>query len=72
MAGATPNYNVRIKSAVVIQLLSGERTVEELALAYCLDTEQILRWKKQVIDRLPAILAECDSGQAPGRESPGD
>jgi len=72
MADAKPNCNVRIKSAVVIQLLSGERTVEELALAYCLDTEQILRWKKQVVDRLPAILAECDNGQAPGKEYSGD
>lgn len=51
------NCDVSIKSAVVIQLLSKERTAEELAITYSLDADQILRWKKQVIDQLPAILA---------------
>jgi transposase-like protein len=53
-------WDVGTKSAVVLQLLRNERTAQELSLAYGVDVEQILVWKKQVIDRLPTILSEND------------
>jgi uncharacterized protein (DUF433 family) len=56
--------DVGIKAAVVIQLLRNDRTVEELAIAYRLNADEILRWKKQVIDHLPAILAAKDNRPA--------
>jgi hypothetical protein len=56
--------DVGIKAAVVIQLLRNERTVEELAIAYRLNADEILKWKKQVIDHLPSILAAKENRPA--------
>jgi hypothetical protein len=53
-------WDLATKSSVVIQLLRNERTAQELAIAYGLGVEQILGWKKQVIDKLPTILSEND------------
>jgi hypothetical protein len=60
-------WDAGTKSSVVIQLLRNERTAQELAIAYGLEVEQILTWKKQVIDKVPTILAENDYRKQPKR-----
>lgn len=61
MVDNTMKCDAGMRSAVVIQLLRNERTPQELAIAYGLEVERILAWKKQVIDKLPTILSDTDN-----------
>jgi transposase len=51
------HYNVGLKSKVVIEAIRGARTIPEIAIEYGVPANQITKWKKQVIDELPSILA---------------
>ena len=51
------HYNVGFKSKVALEALRGARTIPEIAIEYGVPANQITKWKKQVIDELPRILA---------------
>ncbi len=49
-----------LKTRIALQAIRGERTVAEIALEYGLDQEEVMRWKKQVIDEIPKIFTESE------------
>jgi transposase len=51
------SYNVGFKAKVVLEAIRGARTIPEIAIEYGVPASQINKWKKQVIDELPSILA---------------
>ena len=57
MSDLQNHYNVGLKSKVAIEAIRGARTVPEIAIEYGVPANQITKWKKQVIDELPKILA---------------
>ncbi len=57
MSDLQNHYNVGLKSKVAIEAIRGARTIPEIAIEYGVPANQITKWKKQVIDELPSILA---------------
>jgi len=57
MSDLQNHYNVVFKSKVAIEAIRGARTIPEIAIEYGVPANQITKWKKQVIDELPSILA---------------
>jgi transposase-like protein len=50
-------YDVGFKAKVTLEAIRGARTIPEIAIEYGVPANQITKWKKQVIDELPSILA---------------
>lgn len=50
-------YSVGFKAKVTLEAIRGARTIPEIAIEYGVPANQITKWKKQVIDELPSILA---------------
>jgi transposase len=50
-------YSVGFKAKVTLEAIRGARTIPEIAIEYGVPAIQITKWKKQVIDELPSILA---------------
>lgn len=50
-------YDVGFKAKVALEAIRGARTIPEIAIEYGVPANQISKWKKQVIDELPSILA---------------
>jgi transposase len=50
-------YDVGFKAKVTLEAIRGARTIPEIAIEYGVPEHQITKWKKQVIDQLPSILA---------------
>jgi transposase-like protein len=51
------SYSVGFKAKVALEAIRGARTIPEIAIEYGVPANQITKWKKQVIDELPSILA---------------
>jgi transposase len=55
------HYDVVFKAKVALEAIRGARTIPEIAIEYGVPANQISKWKKQVIDELPSILAgDCE------------
>ncbi len=65
MSDLQNHYNVGLKSKVAIEAIRGARTIPEIAIEYGVPANQITKWKKQVIDELPSILAAEAEKQEP-------
>jgi transposase-like protein len=50
-------YDIGFKAKVALEAIRGARTIPEIAIEYGVPANQITKWKKQVIDELPSILA---------------
>ena len=53
-------HDAVLKTRIALQAIRGERTVAEIALEYGLDQEEVMRWKKQVIDEIPKIFTKSE------------
>jgi transposase-like protein len=50
-------YDGVFKARVVLEVLSGEKTLSEIASKYEIHPHQITQWKKQVMELLPDLLS---------------
>jgi transposase len=50
-------YDGAFKARVVVEVLRGEKTLAEIASEYEIHPNQIVQWKKHVLDILPDILS---------------
>ena len=50
-------FDGAFKARVVLEVLRGEKTLSEIASEYEIHPNQIVTWKKQVINVLPDILS---------------
>jgi putative transposase len=50
------SYNANFKAKVALELLKGQRTVNEVATAYGVHPNMITKWKKQLLENLPEIF----------------
>lgn len=50
-------YDGAFKARVVLEVLRGEKTLSEIASEYGIHPNQIVTWKKQVLNVLPDILS---------------
>ena len=58
-------YSGEFKAKVVVELLKGARTVNELAGVYGVHPGQLLQWKQQALIGLPQVLADKRARREP-------
>ncbi len=51
-------YNGKLKAQVALEALKEEKTIGEIAGVYGLHPNQISRWKKEAIEKLPIALED--------------
>ena len=51
------NYSNALKAKIVLEVLSGQKTMAEIASAHSVHPNQISKWKKQVLEGLPDIFS---------------
>jgi len=57
------NYAPTTKSRIVLEVLRGEETLNEIASKHNIHPTLLIRWKTQVIDGMPQVF-ENDSAKA--------
>ena len=62
------NYSPEFKSKVAVAAIKGDQTLSELSRQYGINSNLIVKWKKQLIEQSSEVLAS-GKGLAPDRES---
>ena len=58
MAKKRVQHSDKFKAKVALEAIKGETTLAELSSKYGIHSTQILRWKKQVLERLPDLFSK--------------
>jgi transposase-like protein len=51
-------YSGEFKAKVVLEVLKGQRTVNEIASRFGVHPVQVFQWKKQAVEELPCVFAD--------------
>jgi transposase-like protein len=51
-------YTAQFKARVGLEVVKAQRTLNELASEYEIHPNQLLQWKRQLLDSLPQIFAD--------------
>lgn len=62
------NHSPEFKSKVAIAALKGDKTLAELSKQFAINSNLIVKWKKQLTDQSSEVFASS-KGLAPDRES---
>ena len=62
------NHSPEFKSKVALAAIKGDQTLSELSRQYGINSNLIVKWKKQLIDQSSEVFASA-KGLAPDRES---
>jgi putative transposase len=55
------NYDAAFKAKIALELVKGQKTVNEIATEHGLHPNMITKWKKQLLDELPGIFSNGNS-----------
>lgn len=55
------SYPPKFKFQIVLELLQGEQTVGQLAKAYNVHPNSILKWKKELLEKGPEVFTRDNS-----------
>ena len=53
------NFGKGFKAKVAIEAIKGEKTINEIASIYEVHPNQVSKWKKQALERLPDAMANA-------------
>ncbi len=62
------HYSADFKSKVAIAAIKGHQTVNEIAAAYGVHPNQVMTWKKQVLEAVPDIFSARGARAAQNEE----
>ena len=62
------NHSPEFKSKVAVAAIKGDQTLSELSQQYGINSNLIVKWKKQLIEQSNEVFAS-GKGLAPDRES---
>jgi len=51
------NYTAEFKTKVVLEVIKGQRTMNEIAEHYSVHPNQIMRWKNQALAHMPSAFS---------------
>ena len=52
------SYSGELKARVALEAIKGQRTINEIASEYGVHPNQIVQWKKQATEELPALFSD--------------
>ena len=52
------HYDAQFKAKVALEAVKGEKTLAELASLYGVHPNQINKWKKRLLERLPELFSD--------------
>ncbi|MFQ5667488.1 MAG: transposase [Candidatus Binatia bacterium] len=58
MAKQRRRYSGELKAKVVLEVLKGQRTVNEIASRFGVHPVQVFQWKKQAVEELARVFAD--------------
>jgi len=61
-------YSQKLKARIALDAIKGQKTMPELASEYGVHTNQIGRWKKQLLDAAPDIFTRGKDKEAEKKE----
>lgn len=56
MAANRPQYTAEFKAKVVLEVLSGEKTPNEVCRAHKLNMNVLARWRKEFVEQAPTVF----------------
>ncbi len=62
-------YDGNFKARVVLEVIRGQKTISEIASEYGVHPNQIINWKKKVIEKLPEILSNSNGKNRKNRKN---
>ena len=62
-------YDGNFKARVVLEVIRGQKTISEIASEYGVNPNQIINWKKKVIEKLPEILSNSNGKNRKNRKN---
>lgn len=51
-------YNGEFKARLALEVVKGQRTLNEIASEYGIHPNLLMQWKKQLLDSLPGVFAD--------------
>lgn len=51
-------YTGEFKTKVVLEILKEEKTISQIASEYEIHPNQLIKWKKEVLEALPKVLED--------------
>ena len=57
-------YDDRFKAQVAVEAIKNQQTLAQIASHYGVHPTQVSQWKKQVLEQLPQLFADCRSQAA--------
>jgi putative transposase len=61
-------YDGAFKARVALAAIKGEQTISEIASQYSVHPNQVMQWKRRVMDTLPEIFSEGKKRPEKNRE----
>lgn len=58
MSSKRKHYSGELKAKIVLEVIKGQRTVNELASEYGLHPNQIMQWKRQAVEEMPTLFSD--------------
>ncbi len=69
MSGIGKKYDDSFTARIALEAIRGDRTVAEIAAAYGVHPNQIGKWTKQTLDKLPKVFSiRYEKKEAQGQE----
>ena len=58
MGDIRKKYDAALKAKIALEAVKGDKTIREISSAYGVHSNQIMKWKKQLLEELPSIFSD--------------
>jgi len=58
MGDIRKKYDAALKAKIALEAVKGDKTIREISSEYGVHPNQIMKWKKQLLEELPSIFSD--------------
>ena len=58
MGDIRKKYDAALKAKIALEAVKGDKTIREISSEYGVHSNQIMKWKKQLLEELPSIFSD--------------